>query len=143
MPSTTSSTHKAGVLARFASWVAAASGTTTAFITAVLIILLWAITGPLFKFSDTWQLVINTSTTIVTFLMVFLIQNSQDRDNAAIQAKLDELIRVGAARNEIVGIERLPLDEVEAIRCETEEIVHQKMIAESYSAGGSTQPRPK
>jgi low affinity Fe/Cu permease len=74
----------------------------------------------LFGFSDTWQLVINTGTTIVTFLMVFLIQNSQNRDSAAIQVKLDELIRVGAARNSLVGIEHLTDDELEHIRSKCE-----------------------
>ena len=76
----------------------------------------WAVTGPLFGFSDTWQLVINTSTSIITFLMVFVIQNTQNRDGAAIQAKLDELIRVSAARNTLIGIETLTEDEIEAIK---------------------------
>jgi len=83
---------------------------------AVSVVIVWAVSGPLFGFSDTWQLVINTGTTIVTFLMVFLIQNSQNRDSAAIQVKLDELIRVGAARNSLVGIEHLTDDELEDIR---------------------------
>ena len=88
--------------------VAAWTGRTSAFAIALSIIIVWAITGPLFKWSDTWQLVINTGTTIVTFLMVFLIQNAQNRDASAIQAKLDELIRaVGHARNEFIGIEHL------------------------------------
>ena len=82
----------------------------------MVVILVWGISGPLFGFSDTWQLVINTGTTIVTFLMVFLIQNSQNRDSAAIQVKLDELIRVGAARNSMVGIEHLTDDELEDLR---------------------------
>jgi low affinity Fe/Cu permease len=73
-------------------------------------------TGPLFNFSDTWQLIINTGTTIITFLMVFIIQNTQNRDGAAIQAKLDELIRVSAARNALIGIETLTQDEIEEIR---------------------------
>jgi low affinity Fe/Cu permease len=81
---------------------------------------IWAVTGPLFGFSDTWQLVINTGTTIVTFLMVFLIQNSQNRDSAAMQVKLDELIRVGAARNSLVGIEHLTDDELEELRSKCE-----------------------
>ena len=83
-------------------------------------VLVWAITGPLFHFSDTWQLVINTGTTIVTFLMVFLIQNSQNRDSAAIQVKLDELIRASAARNAFVGVEHLTDAEIEEIRARCE-----------------------
>jgi len=93
-----------------------AAGRASTFILAVSVVIIWAISGPLFGFSDTWQLVINTGTTIVTFLMVFLIQNSQNRDSAAIQVKLDELIRVGAARNSLVGIEHLTDDELEDIR---------------------------
>jgi low affinity Fe/Cu permease len=83
-------------------------------------VLVWAITGPLFHFSDTWQLVINTGTTIVTFLMVFLIQNSQNRDAAAIQVKLDELIRVSRANNSLVGVEHLTDEELEEIRTRCE-----------------------
>jgi len=93
-----------------------AAGRASAFMLAAGVVLVWAITGPLFQYSDTWQLVINTGTTIVTFLMVFLIQNSQNRDSAAIQVKLDELIRVGAARNSMVGIEHLTDDELEDLR---------------------------
>jgi len=93
-----------------------AAGRASAFIVAAGIVIVWAASGPIFGFSDTWQLVINTGTTIVTFLMVFLIQNSQNRDSAAIQVKLDELIRVGAARNSMVGIEHLTDDELEDLR---------------------------
>jgi low affinity Fe/Cu permease len=92
------------------------SGRPLTFVIALVLIAAWALTGPLFKFSDTWQLIINTSTTIVTFLMVFVIQNTQNRDGAAIQAKLDELIRVTAARNTLIGIEALTQDEIEEIR---------------------------
>jgi low affinity Fe/Cu permease len=97
-----------------------AAGRATTFLLAVGVVGVWAISGPVFKFSDTWQLVINTGTTIVTFLMVFLIQNSQNRDSAAIQVKLDELIRVGAARNSLVGIEHLTDDEIEELRTKCE-----------------------
>ena len=104
-----------------ANRIAAFIGRPVAFIAALLFIILWAATGPLFGFSDTWQLVVNTSTTIITFLIVFLIQNSQNRDAAAIQAKLDELIRATkAARNEFIGIEHLTDHQLEAIRTELE-----------------------
>ena len=97
--------------------IAAATGRPIAFTLALAVIIVWAISGPVFHWSDTWQLVINTGTTIVTFLMVFLIQNAQNRDGCAIQAKLDELIRaVGHARNEFIGIEHLTEKELNAIR---------------------------
>jgi low affinity Fe/Cu permease len=91
------------------------------FALAVLSVLIWLATGPYFHYSDTWQLVINTGTTIVTFLMVFVIQNSQNRDGAAIQVKLDELIRASAAQNFYIGIENLTDVEIDEIRkkCET------------------------
>lgn len=109
-----------------ASRTAAAAGRPPAFVIACVLILIWIATGPLFDYSDTWQLVINTSTTIITFLMVFVIQNSQNRDAAALQAKLDELIRVSRnARNEFIGIEHLTDAEVEAIRAHLEQDVGQ------------------
>ena len=99
-----------------ASAVARASGRPAGFLVSLAVVLGWAATGPLFHYSDTWQLVINTGTTIVTFLMVFLIQNTQNRDGSAIQAKLDELIRTSAAHNAFIGIERLTGEELDAIR---------------------------
>lgn len=94
------------IFSRFAARVAGLTGTPWAFLTAFVVVLVWAVSGPMFHFSDTWQLVINTGTTIVTFMMVFLIQNSQNRDSAAIQLKLDELIRaMDAASNRLIDIE--------------------------------------
>src|SRR6476661_4086073 len=90
-----------------ASRVTEWSGRSLAFVLSLLVVIVWIATGPIFDYSNTWQLVINTGTTIVTFLMVFLIQNAQNRDGSAIQAKLDELIRAGRARNEFIGIEHL------------------------------------
>jgi low affinity Fe/Cu permease len=101
---------------RFAHTTAAAVGTPPAFLAAVLVIVIWAITGPIFRFSDTWQLVINTGTTIVTFLMVFLIQNTQNRDAKAIHLKLDELIRAKhGARNTLVDLEECTEEELARI----------------------------
>ena len=103
-----------------ASRVSGAAGRPMAFVLAFAIIVAWGLSGPLFGWSDTWQLVINTGTTIVT-LTVFLIQNAQNRDAAAIQAKLDELIRsLGSARNEFIGIEHLTEDQLEQIRSDIE-----------------------
>lgn len=102
---------------RFAQMVAGWAGRPPAFVLALLVVLSWGISGPIFRFSDTWQLVINTGTTIVTFLMVFLIQNAQNRDAAALQAKMDELIRAShEARNFFIGIEHLSEDELVQIR---------------------------
>jgi low affinity Fe/Cu permease len=112
--------HKPRNIARrfssIANYVATASGRPGAFVASVLVVVIWAACGPIFQYSDTWQLVINTGTTIVTFLMVFLIQNSQNRDNAAIQVKLDELIRVTAAKNFFIGIEHLTEAEITRLR---------------------------
>ena len=92
---------------KFATMVAELSGKPATFVLAVGLVLVWAVSGPFFGFSETWQLVINTSTTIVTFLMVFVLQNSQNRDGKALQAKLDELILSSQAQNRFVGIEKL------------------------------------
>jgi low affinity Fe/Cu permease len=109
------------LFSEIANTVARQSGRPSAFTVAVLVVVVWAVTGPLFGYSDTWQLVINTGTTIVTFLMVFLIQNSQNRDNAAIQVKLDELIRSSTAQNFYIGVEHLTDEELDDIRSKCEQ----------------------
>ncbi len=116
-----SSRSMAKLFGDIANRTAVASGRAATFMIAAGVVIIWAITGPIFDYSDTWQLVINTGTTIVTFLMVFLIQNSQNRDSAAIQVKLDELVRVSAAHNSFVGIEHLTDDELEDIRSKCEQ----------------------
>ena len=108
--------------AKFANATAHVAGTPAVFLICVVVVLVWAVSGPFFGFSETWQLVINTGTTIVTFLMVFLIQNTQNRDGAALQAKLDELIRASTAHNTFIGIEHLTDEELREIlaKCEAE-----------------------
>jgi low affinity Fe/Cu permease len=102
---------------RFAKWASHATGKPATFVLAAAIILIWAVTGPLFDFSDTWQLFINTGTTIVTFLMVFLIQNTQNRDTQALQIKLDELLRtMENAHTVLLDLEELDDEELAAIR---------------------------
>jgi low affinity Fe/Cu permease len=108
------------LFSKAANAVAKQAGRPVAFTGAALCVILWLITGPFFHYSDTWQLVINTGTTIVTFLMVFLIQNSQNRDSAAIQVKLDELIRSSAAQNFYIGVEHLTDEEIDDIRAKCE-----------------------
>src|ERR1044071_2769141 len=108
---------------RFAKWTAHATGRPLAFMIAAGVIVVWAISGPLFGFRSTWQLVINTGTTIVTFLMVFLIQCTQNRDAEATQVKLDEIIRaIGNAKNELLDLEELEEDELERIKLQYEKM---------------------
>jgi low affinity Fe/Cu permease len=107
----------ASIFDRFARWTERQLGHPTVFVTACLSIVLWGATGPFFGWSDTWQLVVNTGTTIVTFLMVFVIQNTQNRDTQALQLKLDELIRVNqAARNSLMGLEERPESEIKELK---------------------------
>lgn len=102
---------------RFAKWTSRGAGHPSTFAVALAVILIWAVTGPIFHFSDTWQLFINTGTTIITFLMVFLIQNTQNRDGAAMQIKLDELIRaLEGAHNELVDLEDMSDRELEKMK---------------------------
>jgi low affinity Fe/Cu permease len=109
--------QRASFFSRFTRWTERQLGRSITFALAFLAIILWAATGPLFGWSDTWQLVINTGTTIVTFLMVFVIQNTQNRDTAAIHLKLDELIRVNkAARNSLISLEEQSESEVEEVK---------------------------
>ena len=116
-------TKSASWFTRVAKATARATGRPIAFAMAVAVILVWGLTGPIFRFSDTWQLVINTSTTIITFLMVFMIQNTQNRDAEAVQVKLDELIRATAgAHNVLLDLEELEEQELDRIRANYEKL---------------------
>ncbi len=115
--------RKRDAFTRFSSWTAHTAGKPVIFAVACAIILAWGLSGPLFGYSDTWQLVINTGTTIITFLMVFVIQNSQNRDSAALQIKLDELIRaLEGAENALLDLEELSDVELEKIRLQYEQL---------------------
>ena len=123
------------IFTAIAGRIAAFTGRPLAFILALAAVVVWAVTGPIFGFSEVWQLVINTGTTIVTFLMVFLVQNSQNRDSAAIQAKLDELIRaVTEARQQFIGIEHLTDTEIEKIREDLERECGEERDKHSHEA---------
>ena len=114
-----------------AQWTSRQCGRPLTFGLAAAIVVIWAITGPIFGYSDTWQLVINTGTTIVTFLMVFLIQNTQNRDSAAVQLKLDELIRASAhARNRLLTVEDLSEEELEELKQSFARVARQRGIGE-------------
>jgi low affinity Fe/Cu permease len=134
-----------------ANAVAHAAGMPVTFLACCAIVVVWAVSGPVFGFSDTWQLIINTGTTIITFLMVFLIQNTQNRDGAAIQAKLDELIRAGHGENTFIGIEHLTEEEVAEFRERCEKAakehgrdveVEMKLKAEMTEKAKAAKPAP-
>ena len=134
------------LFAKFANATARATGSPVAFLLCVASVLIWAASGPVFKFSETWQLVINTGTTIITFLMVFLIQNTQNRDGAAVQTKLDELIRASDALDEFMGIEKLTDRELEALhaRCQKDAERSAKIAARAQAERTSRQaPKAK
>jgi low affinity Fe/Cu permease len=119
------------LFARFANATARITGSSQAFLACVVLVIVWAASGPYFHYSENWQLVINTGTTIVTFLMVFLIQNTQNRDGAAVQTKLDELIRVTDAENVFMGIEKLTDSELEQLHahCEAAAAKTERMLS--------------
>ena len=123
---------------RFAEWAARATGRPVATVLAFAVIVVWAATGPIFHYSDTWQLVINTGTSLVTFLMVFLIQNSQNRDTVALQIKLDELIRaVKPADNSLLNLEQLEADELDRIRERYSALAEKARKAKELQTGNS------
>jgi low affinity Fe/Cu permease len=126
--------RRGGRFDRFASAIARGSGRASAFVVALAIVVVWAVSGPIFHFSDTWQLVINTGTTVLTFLMVFVIQNTIDRDSMALHVKLDELIRVTqAASDSLIGAEKLTEKQLEQI----ERQEHRTGASENGAAAGS------
>jgi low affinity Fe/Cu permease len=129
------------VFRNFSHKVAEAVGSPWAFLAGVTVTLVWAVTGPLFQYSDTWQLVINTGTTIITFLMVFLIQSTQNRDSKALHLKLDELIRaVDSARNRLVNLENCTDEEIAALDKEFERLRERAGRPSNLSPPGEKQP---
>jgi low affinity Fe/Cu permease len=129
------------LFSRFAKWTAHATGRPSSFGLAVTLIAAWVVTGPIFHFSNTWQLVINTGTTIITFLMVFLIQNTQNRDTEALQVKLDELIRVTAgAHNALLDLEELEEEELGRIRAGYERLAARARAGLAKGVGDTDAP---
>ena len=134
--------RRSGPFARFARGISDASGHPVTFGCALFVIFAWALTGPVFHFSDTWQLVINTGTTIITFLMVFLIQNTQNRDTHALQLKIDELIRATkGAHNALMNLEELTDEEILALRRRYRELAEE--AREQLRTGGRDTGRPQ
>jgi low affinity Fe/Cu permease len=130
--------ERAGVLSRFATWVSEVAGSTPAFIGAFAVVIVWAVTGPMFKYSDTWQLTINTGTTIVTFLMVFLIQRAQNKDALAVQLKLNELVAaIEGASNRLISVEDLSEHELHMLHSHYQKLAEMakqdRRISESHS----------
>ncbi len=137
-------TSSHGIFRALAARTAHGVGSPWAFAGALMIVLMWGLTGSLFHFSDTWQLVINTGTTIVTFLMVFLIQNTQNRDSQAIHLKLDELIRVNVeARNRLMQLDDLSDEELSALQGEFSVLARKRRAEGERSARGARAPRPE
>jgi low affinity Fe/Cu permease len=129
---------------RFAKSTARAAGKPAAFIAAVAVILVWIATGPLFRFSDTWQLIVNTGTTIVTFLMVFLVQNTQYRDTEAVQVKLDELLRATkGAQNALMDLEELEDRELDRLRAEYVQLAERARAELRGRGRAEPSPRPR
>ena len=129
-----------------ASRISAAAGQPIAFILALSVVVVWGVTGPIFHYSDTWQLVINTGTTIITFLMVFLIQSTQNRDSEAMQVKLDEIIRaIGNAKNEVLDLEELEeedLDEIRQTYCDIAQKAREGRVKEKTKRASSRTNTP-
>jgi low affinity Fe/Cu permease len=132
-------TKARGRFTRFAKWTAHATGRPVTFFLAALVIVVWIVSGPIFQFSDTWQLVINTGTTIITFLMVFLIQATQNRDAEAVQVKLDEIIRaIGNAQNELLDLEELEEEDLDKIRATYQSMAEKARSARTKRSSAST-----
>jgi low affinity Fe/Cu permease len=149
-PAKTDAHPLAHAFAKFASAVAIAAGSPAAFTVALLSLVIWALCGPLFDYSEAWQLVINTGTTIVTFMMVFVIQNSQNRESMAVQIKLDELIRASEAKNSMIDLEGLSEEELAELRIKFAQIADEarkdetEVIRQEKRINGRHRPqRPK
>lgn len=132
-------TTRAHVFSRFASIVSEWAGKPATFVLALFAVIVWAATGPIFDYSETWQLVVNTGTTIITFLMVFILQNAQTRDTKAIQAKLDELILTSQAENRFIGIENLDEEDLKHL----DELVAKAARQKTDSRAGASENRDR